>query len=132
MEIVFLALNIDTEVRNAPIYPVWRRPRGRQQLSWLEQVDESCQELLRMGRGPAWRLAPRDPRVWRRRVGDATRLPAYAPFDWLIDWYSSYFVLKSFYYIFNVFFYIIMLKKLIFSSKDGHCGPERVNLSFGH
>ncbi len=30
---------------------------GRPQLSWLEQVDESCQELLRMGRGPAWRLA---------------------------------------------------------------------------
>ena len=61
--------------------PVWRRPRGRPQLSWLGQVDESCQELLRMGRGPAWRLARRNPRVWRRRVGDATRPPAYAPFD---------------------------------------------------
>ncbi len=60
---------------------VWRRPRGCPQLSWLEQVDESCQELLKMGRGPAWRLARRNPRVWRRRVGDATRLPAYAPFD---------------------------------------------------
>ncbi len=65
--------------------PVWRRPRGRRQLSWLEQVDESCQELLKMGRGPAWRLARRNPRVWRRKVGDATRPPAYAPFDWLID-----------------------------------------------
>lgn len=61
--------------------PVWRRPRGRPQLSWLEQVDESCGELLRMGRGPAWRLARRNPRVWRRRVGDATRPPAYAPRD---------------------------------------------------
>ena len=60
--------------------PVWRRPRGRPQLSWLEQV-ESCQQLLRMGRGPAWRLARRNPRVWRRRVGDATRPPAYAPYD---------------------------------------------------
>ncbi len=65
--------------------PVWRRPRGRPQLLWLEQVDESCQELLRMGRGPAWRLARRNPRVWRRRVCDATHPPAYAPFDWLID-----------------------------------------------
>ncbi len=36
--------------------PVWRRPRGRP-LLWLEQVDESCQELLTMGRGPGWRLA---------------------------------------------------------------------------
>ncbi len=27
--------------------PVWRRPRGRPQLSLLEQFDESCQELLR-------------------------------------------------------------------------------------
>ncbi len=52
--------------------PVWRRPRGRSQLSWLEQVDESCQELLRMERGPAWRLARKNPRVWRRRVGDTT------------------------------------------------------------
>ncbi len=65
--------------------PVWRRPRGRPQLSLLEQVDESCQELLRVGRGPAWRLARRNPRVWRRRVGGATRPLAYAPFDWLID-----------------------------------------------
>ncbi len=64
----------------------WRRSRGRSQLSWLEQVDESCQELLRMGRGPAWRLARRNPRVWRRRIGGATRPPAYAPFDWLTDW----------------------------------------------
>ncbi len=54
---------------------------GRPQLSWLEPVDESCQELLRMGKGPAWRLARRNPRVWRRRVGDATRSPAYAAFD---------------------------------------------------
>ncbi len=68
---------------------MWRRPRGRPQLPWLEQVDESGQELLRMGRGPAWRLARRNPRVWRRRVGDATRPPAYAPFDWLYDSYSN-------------------------------------------
>ncbi len=61
--------------------PVWRRPRGRPKLSWLEQVDESCQELLWMGKGPAWKLARRNSRVWRRRVGDATRPPAYAPFD---------------------------------------------------
>ncbi len=31
--------------------PVWRGPSGRPQLLWLEQVDESCQELLRMGKG---------------------------------------------------------------------------------
>ncbi len=61
--------------------PVWRRPRGRPQLLWLEQVDKSCQELLRIGRGPAWRLARRNPRVWRRRVGDATHPAAYTPFD---------------------------------------------------
>ncbi len=66
--------------------PVWRWPRERPQLSWLEQVDESCQELLRMGRGPAWRLARRNPQVWRHRLGDATRPLVYAPFDWLIDW----------------------------------------------
>ncbi len=63
---------------------VWRRPRGCLQLSWLEQVDESCQKLLRMGRGPAWRLARRNPRVWRRRVGDTTCPPAYK-----VNWVHS-------------------------------------------
>ncbi len=29
--------------------PVWKRPRGRPQLPWLEQVDESCQELVKPG-----------------------------------------------------------------------------------
>ncbi len=70
-------------VRDNPVW--WGRPRGRPQLSWLEQADESCQDLLRMGRGPAWRLARRSPRVWRRRVVDATRPPKYAPFDCLTD-----------------------------------------------
>ncbi len=42
---------------------VWRRLRACPQLLWLEQVDKSCQELLRMGRGPAWRLAWRNPQV---------------------------------------------------------------------
>ncbi len=65
--------------------PVWRRPRGRPQLSCLEQVDESCQELLRMGRGPAWSLARKNPRVWRVTVSDATCPPAYGPFDGLIE-----------------------------------------------
>ncbi len=35
----------------------WRRPRGRLRNLWLEQVDRSCQEILGMGKGPAWRLA---------------------------------------------------------------------------
>ena len=61
--------------------PEWRRPRGRPRSSWLEQVGRSCEEILGMGRGPAWRLARRDPPAWRRRVGVATRPPAYAPID---------------------------------------------------
>ena len=59
----------------------WRRPVGRPQISWLEQVDRSCDEVLGMGRGPAWRLARRNPRDWRRRVGEAMRPLAYAPID---------------------------------------------------
>ena len=47
--------------------PWWRRPRGRPQSSWLEQVDASCWESLDTARGPA-----RGDR--RRRVGEA-----YAP-----------------------------------------------------
>ncbi len=61
---------------------VWRRPSGRPQLSWL--VDESCQELLRIGRGPTWRLARRNPQVWHRRVGDTMLSPGICSFDWLI------------------------------------------------
>ena len=61
--------------------PVWRRPRGRPRSSWLGQVDASCCEELGMRRGPAWRLARVNPREWRRRVGEATRPPAYAPID---------------------------------------------------
>ena len=52
--------------------PAWRRPRGRPRTSWLGQVDASCWELLNMGRGPAWRLAWKNPRDWRHRVGVAT------------------------------------------------------------
>ncbi len=61
--------------------PVWGRLKGRPQLLWLEQGDDSCQELLSLGGGLAWGLARRNPRVWRNRVGDATCPPAYAPFD---------------------------------------------------
>ena len=61
--------------------PEWRRPRGRPQGSWLEQVDGSCWDVLGIGRVSAWRLARRDPLGWRRRVGAATRPPAYAPND---------------------------------------------------
>ena len=61
--------------------PGWRRPRGRPHRSWLGQIDESCRELLNMGRGPAWRLARGNPQEWRRRVGVATRPPAYAPIE---------------------------------------------------
>ena len=59
--------------------PEWRRPRGRPQSSWLEQVDRSCRELFGMGRVPAWRLAGGNPREWSRRVSVATRPPGYAP-----------------------------------------------------
>ena len=59
--------------------PTWRRPRGRPQNSWLRQVDASCWELLGIGREPAWGLARRDRQEWRRRVGEATRHPVYAP-----------------------------------------------------
>ena len=37
--------------------PTWRRPRGRPQKSWLQQVDASCWESLGMGRELAWRVA---------------------------------------------------------------------------
>ncbi len=37
--------------------PGWRRPRGRPQSSWLGKVDESCWDVLGMGRRPACRLA---------------------------------------------------------------------------
>ena len=63
----------------------WRRPRGRQQSSWLEQVDASCWELIGMGRELAWGLARGDRQSWRRRVGEATRPSAYASNDWLIE-----------------------------------------------
>ncbi len=41
--------------------PEWRRPRERPRNSWLEQVNRSCQEILGVRRGPAWRLAQRVP-----------------------------------------------------------------------
>ncbi len=60
--------------------PGWRRPRGRPRNSWLGKVDGSCRELLEMGRMVAWGLARRDRHGWSRRVSDATRPPAYAPY----------------------------------------------------
>ena len=53
--------------------PGWRRPVGRPRRSWLGQLDETCREELEMGRVPAWRLASRDPRGWKRRVDAAMR-----------------------------------------------------------
>lgn len=41
-------------VRNSP---EWRRLKGRPQISLPEQVNRSCHELLRMGRGPKGDLA---------------------------------------------------------------------------
>ena len=69
------------QVLFVPNNPEWVRPRGRPRRSWLEQIDQSCRELLTMGREPARRLARDDPGEWRRRVGVATRPPAYAPID---------------------------------------------------
>ena len=57
--------------------PDWRRPRGRPQSSWLGQVDASFWELIGMGRG----FAQSDHQSWRRRVGEATHLLAYASVD---------------------------------------------------
>ena len=59
--------------------PEWRRPRGRPRNSWLGKIDRSCRELFGIGRMTAWGLARRDRPGWRRRVSEATRLPAYAP-----------------------------------------------------
>ncbi len=53
----------------------WRRPRGRLRNSWLGKVDQSCRELLGMGRMVAWGLAWKDRPDWRRRVSDTTRPP---------------------------------------------------------
>ncbi len=63
----------------------WRRPRGHPCSSWLQQVDSSSWEVLRMWRGPALRLARRD--HWLGVVGWARRHApqAYAPTNWLID-----------------------------------------------
>lgn len=37
---------------------------------WLEQVNRSSQEALRMVRGPAWGLALRNPQVWHSMVSE--------------------------------------------------------------
>lgn len=49
-----------------------RRPRGRSKMSWLEQVDKSCEELLMMGTELRIHCGMEDPRVWRWRVDEAT------------------------------------------------------------
>ncbi len=59
--------------------PGWRRPRGRQRNSWLGKVDQSCRELLGLGRMVAGGLARRGRPGWRRWVSDATRPLEYAP-----------------------------------------------------
>ncbi len=68
----------------------WRRPKGLPQSSWLGKVHESCWDVPGMGRGPACRLAWRNPREWRSRVGEAMHYLAYAPVDWLIDWLNMF------------------------------------------
>lgn len=52
--------------------PLWRRPTQPPRGSWVKQADTSCWEVLKIKRGPEWRLARRDPGVWRRRVGEKT------------------------------------------------------------
>ncbi len=59
--------------------PRWRRQRGRPRNSWLGKVDQSCRELLGMGRMGAWVLARRDRPGWRGQVSDAMCPPPYAP-----------------------------------------------------
>lgn len=66
--------------------PGWRRPRGCPYNSWLKQVNRSCNEGLRMGRGLAWKrgvLIQRNPWVWRLRVDEASRPSGICPY-WLI------------------------------------------------
>ncbi|XP_069970519.1 uncharacterized protein [Penaeus vannamei] len=48
--------------------PGWRRPVGQPRKSWLGQIDQTCREERKISRVPAWRLAMRDPRDWKRRM----------------------------------------------------------------
>lgn len=61
--------------------PEWRRQRGCPQSSWIEQVNRFSHEVLRMGRGSAWRFAWRNSWIWLCRVGKAMCPPVYAPVD---------------------------------------------------
>lgn len=62
----------------------WRRPRGCSQTSWLEQIDRSCVEILRMGRWPTWSLAWRVPPEVTLEGGHGD-----ASFEWLVDWSAT-------------------------------------------
>ncbi len=72
--------------------PEWRRPWGRPRSSWHEQVDRFCRKVLRFGRGPALRLAWRDPLAWHCGMGETTRPSAYAPIDWFTDQYRLIYI----------------------------------------
>lgn len=55
---------------------------GLPQISWLEQVDTSCEEILEIRRG--LQLVRKIPKDWRRGFGGAKHLPAFVHCDWLI------------------------------------------------
>ena len=46
----------------------WRRPRGRQPVSWLERIDCHCRELGLSGRAYAWYSSSKDPQRPLRRA----------------------------------------------------------------
>lgn len=88
----------------------WRRPAGHPQISWLEEIDAFCEEVIRMGSVLAWRLARRNPESgaggWVRR-----RAPCRIPPSFLVLSCSlafSFFHLPYF-LIFYVFVFLVAL-----------------------
>ena len=65
----YLEANPTYQVVSERDNPLWRRPRGCPQKSWLWQVDEFCWELLGIGRKPAWTLVRHDYQKGHHRIG---------------------------------------------------------------